>query len=172
MTSLMHQRRHGSRFRDSDSEALSYLKDTGWTSRMATPSPAAHLTGAALFVGLGTWAAIAVGRHSLATGIALGAAAALLAVFDVLPAVWTLSHREYTGRYLAARMRYGNGSARLHPLLVLVGMPAVAGVAAAFTSAHGSATARLVWGLLGAAAGSALGLLRVAHARRSVHVPG
>jgi hypothetical protein len=172
MTSLLRQQRHANYFRDSDSEALSYLKDSGWTTRMATPSPAAHLAGAGSFVGFGTWAGIAVGRHSLGAGIALGLLAGLLALLDLLPAAWTLSHREYAGKYLAARVRYGNGSARLHPLLVLVGMPAVVGVAAGFTPAHESATGRVVWGLLGAALGSALGLLRVAHARRSVHGPG
>jgi hypothetical protein len=172
MTSLLHQYRQGSLFRDRDSEALSYLKDAGWTTRMTTPSPAVHLAGAGLFVGFGAWAGIAVGRHSLGAGITVGVVAVLLALCDALPAAWTLSHREYTGKYLAARIRYGNGSARLHPLLVLVGMPALAGVAAAFTAVHDSTGGRVVWGLLGAAGGSALGLLRVARARRAVQGPG
>jgi hypothetical protein len=96
----------------------------------------------------------------------------MLSLLDLLPAVWTLTHREYTDQYLAARIFFGGGRHRLHPLLVLVGLPAMSFVAAAFAPTHAPAAARLLWGLLGAAIGVSLGLLRVARARRSPDVAG
>ncbi|MDX6230455.1 MAG: hypothetical protein QOI76_3845 [Frankiales bacterium] len=168
MVSLLHPHFPGSKFRGTDAEALSYLKDTGWTSRMATPSPAVHLAGGLLLVGAGTWAGVAVGRHHLAVGIGLGVVAAALALLDLLPAAWTLSHRQYTGQYLAARLRYGSGRPRLHPYVVLVGLPVLTALAAAFTPADGSVTTRLTWGVLGAAIGLVAGLLRVARATRTI----
>jgi hypothetical protein len=45
----------------------------------------------------------------------------MLSLLDVLPAIWTLTHREYTMQYLAARSFFGGGRHRLLPLLVLVG---------------------------------------------------
>lgn len=163
MTTFLHQRTG----RD-DADALSYLKDTGWTSRMTTPSPATHLVGAAVILGAGIWACVAIAGRSAVAAVLVGLVAAALFVVDALPALWTMSHRQYTDRYLAARARYGNGRARIHPWLVLVGLPGLCFVAAGFTGGHESGLARTCWGLLGAAIGLLLGLLRVAHARSVV----
>ncbi len=164
MTDLVHSPGH---LRTGDVGVLSYLKDTGWTSRMTTPSPGVHLAGAATFCALGIWAGLAVGRHNIAAGVAVGWVAAGLSLMDLLPALWTLTHRQYAEPYLAARTRYGDGRARLHPLLVLVAMPALTALAAASTAAHQTAPGRTMWAAAGAAVGLALGLLRVGRARRA-----
>jgi hypothetical protein len=172
MTSLLHPQFNGTRFRGSDIEALSYLRDTGWTSRMATPSPAAHLAGAGLLIGVGTWAGIEIAGRSPIAGIAVGVAALVCALIDVLPAAWTLTHRQYSEQYLAARIRFGDIRARLHPFLVLLGLPSLSFLAAGFTGADETVPVRLAWGLLGAAAGLAVGGLLVARARRSASPTG
>jgi hypothetical protein len=165
MTSLLQHH-----FRGTDAEALSYLEDVGWTSRMTTASPGVHVLGGAVFLALGAVAGTTIARDSLPGGIAAALAGAALALLDLLPAFWTLTHREYTTQYLAARSFFGGRRPRLHPLLVLVGLPVMSFVAAAFAPAHASAAVRLLWGLLGAAIGASFGLLRVARARRSVHL--
>jgi hypothetical protein len=167
VTSLLQNHLRNNRFRGGDAEALSYLKDTGFTGRMATPSPQVHLIGATLFLAVAVWGGIAAGRHSVAAGILMAAAAGALALMDLLPALWTLSHREYTDSYLAARSRFGNGSARLHPFLVLLGFPVLIGLAAAATPIDQGTATRIVWGIAGVAAGLVVGLLRVGRARRS-----
>jgi hypothetical protein len=88
-----------------------------------------------------------------------------LATADLLPALWTLSHREYADRYLAARRSYGDGRVRTHPFLVLVAFPALCFLAMAYA---GPAGPPVVWGVVGAVTGLALGLLRAWHAHRTI----
>ena len=162
MTSLLHHHFHGT-----DSEALSYLRDDGWTSRMATPAPGVHLTGGTVLLVLAGCSAVSLGRHVPAAGIVVGVVGFVIALLDLLPALWSLTHREYAGQYLAARNAYGDGRQRLHPAVVLVALPALAFVAVAAAPAHADVGSRLLWGLLAAAVGLALGLLRVALALRT-----
>jgi predicted permease len=151
-------------FDGSPSEALSYLHDKG-SDLLSTPSPGVHLAGALAIAGIGTWASVALLLDHPVAGGFVALATAVLAFLDLLPAVYTLTHREYAGRYLAARMTYGDAHARLHPFVVLVGFPALCFLALAYGGPSG---AWVAWGLLGAAAGLALSLVRVHHARQSV----
>ena len=159
MTSLT---RH--RFDGSPAEALSYLHDAG-SDLLSTPSPGIHLAGAAAITAVGAWAAAAVWLDHPLAGAAVALVALTLAVADLLPAVWTLSHREYATRYLAARMTYGDSHVRTHPVVVLLGFPVLCFLAMAFGGPPGNP---VVWGLIGAAVGMVLGLVRVHHARRTV----
>jgi hypothetical protein len=151
-------------FDGSPSEALSYLHDTG-SDLLSTPSPGVHFAGAAAIAAVGSWASVALMLHHPVAGALVALVTALLAILDLLPAIYTLTHREYASRYLAARMTYGDAHARLHPFVVLVGFPALCFLALAYGGPSG---AWVVWGLLGASTGLALSLVRVHHARQSV----
>ena len=145
------------------SEALSYLRDKGSDiSRRPRPASIVGRAGHRRRRHLGFR-----GADPRPPGLRWlrGRGYVVLAFLDLLPAVYTLSHREYAGRYLAARMTYGDAHARLHPFVVLVGFPALCFLALAY---GGPSRSWVVWGLLGASAGLAMSLVRVHHARQKV----
>lgn len=146
-------------------EAMSYLREGYEASVLVTASPAVHVLGALLVGGVGFWAGVGVAFHSKLAGVLIcGLTLALVAV-ELLPGLYTLSHRDYASRYLSARLRYGDGRPHLHGFLVLVALPALFFLAFAFGGvAGGSDGSRVAWGLLGAAVGVALGVLRIVHA--------
>lgn len=170
MSSLLHHSPTSfSAYRDlTDEEAVSYLHDD-WSRFLVTPWPVQSLVEGVVVLGVGGWAAVAVGLHSVVAAAGVVVLTVLVALLVAAPGAYTETHRDYAARYYAAVRVQGDHHVRAHPYALLLAAPFLCALVGAFGGLHSSEAAmtRVFWAIGGAVFGLVYALLRIRQARRT-----
>ncbi|BEP16219.1 hypothetical protein acdb102_45300 [Acidothermaceae bacterium B102] len=139
---------------------------------LSTPWPWFNVGFAAL-IGVGIIAFCVFDRHyGPGDKVLLSALLLFIAALDLIPAVWTLRHREESHRYIHASSRNWYRNGLRHPYLTILVTPLI-GFVYGFGRGlphhgHASVTSRLAMGAMCAVIVAAIGVFRVVHAKRAL----